>query len=62
MRLVSVSCDPNFRFSIDRHDMVVIEADGENVQPRNVDSITIFAGQRYSFIVRLTAAIPFKSQ
>ncbi|KAH8094688.1 laccase 3 [Cristinia sonorae] len=50
MRLVSISCDPNYKFSIDRHDLTVIEADGENVQSRTVDSITIFAGQRYSFI------------
>jgi len=51
MRLVSISCDPNYKFSIDHHDMVVIEADGENTQARNVDSITVFAGQRYSFVL-----------
>lgn len=32
--------------------MTIIETDGENVQPLTVDSITIFVGQRYSFIVR----------
>ncbi|KAF5323811.1 hypothetical protein D9619_012985 [Psilocybe cf. subviscida] len=55
-RLVSVSCDPNFTFSIDGHIMTVIEVDGENVEPMDVDSIQIFAGQRYSFV--LTADQP----
>ena len=31
--------------------MVIIEVDGVNSQPLEVDSIQIFAGQRYSFIV-----------
>ena len=53
MRLVSISCDPNYTFSIDGHNMTVIEADGVNHEPVTVDSITIYAGQRYSFIVRL---------
>lgn len=56
IRLVSISCDPNFTFSIDNHTFTVIEADGINVQPLVVDSIQIFAGQRYSFI--LTANQP----
>ncbi|EDR01587.1 laccase, multicopper oxidase, benzenediol:oxygen oxidorectuctase [Laccaria bicolor S238N-H82] len=55
-RLVSISCDPNFTFSIDGHNMTIIEVDGINVQPTTVDSIQIFAGQRYSFI--LTAGWP----
>ncbi|PPQ98001.1 hypothetical protein CVT26_003063 [Gymnopilus dilepis] len=50
-RLVSISCDPNFMFSIDGHTMTVIEADAQNTQPLTVDSITIYAGQRYSFIL-----------
>jgi iron transport multicopper oxidase len=50
-RLVSISCDPNYIFSIDGHTMTVIEADGVNTQPYTVDSIQIFAGQRYSFVV-----------
>ena len=51
-RLVSLSCDPNYTFSIDGHNMTVIEADSVNHEPVTVDSIQIFAGQRYSFIVR----------
>lgn len=45
-----MSCDPNFTFSIDGHDFVVIEADGENTQPLLVDELQIFAGQRYSVV------------
>ncbi|PPQ94706.1 hypothetical protein CVT25_009561 [Psilocybe cyanescens] len=50
-RLVSMSCDPFYDFSIDGHDMTIIEADGENVKPLVVKSIRIFAGQRYSFVL-----------
>uniref|UniRef100_A0A8H7Y8Y7 Laccase n=1 Tax=Psilocybe cubensis TaxID=181762 RepID=A0A8H7Y8Y7_PSICU len=50
-RLVSMSCDPNYMFSIDGHDMTVIEADGENTVPMTVNAIQIFAGQRYSFVL-----------
>ncbi|PPQ94072.1 hypothetical protein CVT25_009741 [Psilocybe cyanescens] len=50
-RLVSISCDPNFTFSIDGHSLTIIEVDSENVQPLVVDEIQIFVGQRYSFIL-----------
>ncbi|KAF8959650.1 yellow laccase [Flammula alnicola] len=50
-RLVSISCDPNFVFSIDGHNMTIIEVDGVNVQPLTVDSIQIYVGQRYSFVL-----------
>jgi len=56
-RLVSISCDPNWKFSIDNHVFTIIEVDGTNVQPLPlVDQIQIFAGQRYSFV--LTADQP----
>ncbi|KAI0059379.1 laccase [Artomyces pyxidatus] len=51
IRLVSISCDPNFTFSIDSHQMTIIEVDGSNVQPLLVDQIQIFAAQRYSVIL-----------
>nr|BAI66142.1 laccase [Pleurotus salmoneostramineus] len=51
MRLVSLSCDPNWTFSIDDHTMTIIEVDAVNVEPLTVDSIQIFAGQRYSFVL-----------
>ena len=50
-RLVSISCDPNFTFSIDGHNMTVIEVEGTNVQPLLVDSIQIFAGMCESYIL-----------
>ncbi len=39
-------------FSIDGHNFTVIEADGVNTQPLVVDSVQIFAGQRYSLILQ----------
>ncbi|KAL0952845.1 hypothetical protein HGRIS_007070 [Hohenbuehelia grisea] len=51
IRLVSIACDPNYTFSIDGHTMEIIEVDAVNVQPYVVDSIQIFAGQRYSFVL-----------
>ncbi|EIW60660.1 phenoloxidase [Trametes versicolor FP-101664 SS1] len=50
-RLVSMSCDPAYTFSIDDHSMTIIEADSVNTKPLEVDSIQIFAGQRYSFVL-----------
>ena len=52
-RLVSLSCDPNFTFYIQGHNFTVIEVDSVNVEPVTVDSIQIFAGQRYSFVVSI---------
>ena len=40
MRLVSISCDPNYTFSIDGHNMTVIEADSVNHVSVTVDSIS----------------------
>ncbi|KAI0312942.1 laccase [Amylostereum chailletii] len=50
-RIVSMSCDPNFTFSIDNHTFTIIEVDGVNSQPLEVDQIQIFAGQRYSVVL-----------
>nr|AIZ72726.1 laccase G [Trametes hirsuta] len=50
-RLVSLSCDPNFTFSIDDHNMTVIEVDAVNHEALTVDEIQIYAGQRYSFVL-----------
>ena len=44
MRLLSFSCDPNYVFSIDGHNMTIIEADGAETKPHTVDSLKIFAG------------------
>nr|AAW28939.1 laccase D [Trametes sp. 420] len=50
-RLLSLSCDPNHIFTIQGHNFTVIEVDGVNVEPVTVDSIQIYAGQRYSFVL-----------
>lgn len=51
MRLVSISCDPRYEFSIDNHEMTVFEVDGVNHEPVTVNQLEILAGQRYSFVV-----------
>ncbi|RXW21108.1 hypothetical protein EST38_g4718 [Candolleomyces aberdarensis] len=50
-RIISMSCDPNYIFSIDGHELTIIEADGQNTRPYTVDSIQILAGQRYSVVL-----------
>jgi iron transport multicopper oxidase len=40
---------------------IIIEVDGQNVQPLTVDSITIYAGQRYSFILHANKYIDEKT-
>ncbi|KAF8551377.1 laccase [Imleria badia] len=56
LRVVSMSCHPSFNFTIDGHRMTIIEVDGSEVQPVEVDSIPILAGQRYSVVI--TASQP----
>ncbi|KAH9936770.1 laccase [Epithele typhae] len=50
-RLVSISCDPNHTFSIDGHNMTIIEVDAVDHTPLTVEQLQIFAGQRYSFVL-----------
>ncbi|RDB27658.1 Laccase-2 [Hypsizygus marmoreus] len=50
-RVIAMSCDPAFTFAVDNHTLTVIEADGENTAPLVVDSLQIFAGQRYSVVL-----------
>lgn len=46
------SCDPDYTFSIDGHEILVIEAHGENNDPLSVGSPSnFFAGQRYSAVL-----------
>jgi iron transport multicopper oxidase len=49
-RVIAMSCEPSFTFSIDGHNLTIIEADGENTNPLLVDSLQIYAGQRYSVV------------
>jgi len=51
LRLIGMSCNPSFLFSIDNHNLTVIEADGQLTEPLLVDSLQIFAGQRYSVVL-----------
>ncbi|KAG1733202.1 laccase [Suillus paluster] len=51
LRMIAMSCHSNFIFSIDNHNMTIIEADGELTEPLLVDSLQILAGQRYSFVL-----------
>ncbi|KAF8075336.1 laccase [Lyophyllum atratum] len=50
-RIIAMSCDPAFNFAIDKHALTIIEADGESTAPLVVDSLDIYAGQRYSVVV-----------
>ncbi|KAG6864209.1 hypothetical protein C0991_011545, partial [Blastosporella zonata] len=50
-RVIGLSCDPSFNFTIHNHKLTVIEADGEYTAPLVVDSVEVWAGQRYSVIV-----------
>ena len=58
-RLVSISCDPSFLFSIDGHQMTVIEVEGTNVQPVLVDGVSVFTGAQgpktFHFVLLINA-------
>ena len=56
-RLISLACEPNFTFSIDGHNMTIIEADGVETEPVEVDQLTIYAAQRYSIVVEANQAV-----
>ncbi|KAG2146337.1 Cupredoxin, partial [Suillus clintonianus] len=57
LRLIAMSCHNNFAFSIDNHNLTVIEADGELTEPLLVDSMTILAGQRYSVVLTMNQPV-----
>ncbi|KAG1776594.1 laccase [Suillus placidus] len=50
-RVLGLSCDPSWNFTIDGHTMTIIEADGVETVPETVDKLPVFAGQRYSVVV-----------
>lgn len=50
-RLVQTSCDSYVQFSIDGHNLTVIEADGQLTEPLVVDQLQILASQRYSVVL-----------
>ncbi|THU87355.1 Cupredoxin [Dendrothele bispora CBS 962.96] len=45
-RLISMSCNPSYTFSIDGHMFSIIEVDGEYTQPLLVDSLEVLPAQR----------------
>jgi iron transport multicopper oxidase len=51
LRLVGMACEAAFQFSIDGHNLTIIEVDGTLHQPYTVDSLMVFAGQRYSVVL-----------
>ncbi|KAG6865245.1 hypothetical protein C0991_004126 [Blastosporella zonata] len=50
-RLIGLSCDAPYNFTIHKHSMTIIETDGEYTHPVIADSLWVYAGQRYSVIV-----------
>ncbi|KAJ7593841.1 laccase [Mycena floridula] len=56
-RLVSMACDANYKFSIDAHNLTIIEVDGESTELQTVNQIQIFTAQRVSFVVSATRPI-----
>jgi len=51
LRIINTSAFTSFKFSIDKHQLTVIEADMINVEPIVVDRLNINVAQRYSVIV-----------
>ncbi|KAG6907013.1 hypothetical protein DXG01_010916 [Tephrocybe rancida] len=56
-RLIGLSCDAPYNFTIHKHPMTIIEADGENTSPVIADSLWVYAGQRYSVIVNANQTV-----
>ncbi|PAV23691.1 laccase [Pyrrhoderma noxium] len=50
-RIINMGCYPSYTFQIDGHNMTVIEADGVETESVTVNSLVIYAGQRYSVVV-----------
>ncbi|KAJ1034863.1 hypothetical protein NDA18_000471 [Ustilago nuda] len=51
MRVINAGSLATFRFSVDGHNMTVIEADGIEVEPVIVQSLNVMVAQRYSVII-----------
>ncbi|KAF5387491.1 hypothetical protein D9757_006578 [Collybiopsis confluens] len=50
-RLISMSFDAFHGFSIDNHNLTIIEVDGINTNPLTVTFIELYPAQRYSFVL-----------
>ncbi|KAF8600822.1 laccase-4 [Ceratobasidium sp. AG-I] len=51
LRVINTSAIGSYTFSVEGHRLTIIEADGIAHQPLVVDSLDIYAGQRYSVIL-----------
>jgi hypothetical protein len=49
-RLISISCRPFFTFSIDGHNLTVIELDGVEHDPVTVQNVDVYAGTSKHFV------------
>ncbi|KAI9342663.1 Cupredoxin [Obelidium mucronatum] len=57
LRLINTAAQAHYNFSIDGHDLTVIEADGSYTNPTIVNEISIHSAQRYSVILTAKAAV-----
>ncbi|XP_032673769.1 laccase-4-like [Odontomachus brunneus] len=57
-RLVNAFCTvcPGM-FTIENHKITIIATDGEDIEPKTVDSVTSFAGERYDFILHTNKSV-----
>ncbi|KAG2008141.1 laccase 3 [Coprinopsis cinerea AmutBmut pab1-1] len=51
LRVINNSAYGSFEFSIENHDLTIIEVDGINHVPKTVGGFEIYAGQRYSVVI-----------
>ncbi|KAJ4465860.1 laccase [Lentinula lateritia] len=56
-RLIDMSFDAFHGFSIDNHNLTIIEVDGINTLPHTVNFIEIYPAQRYSFVLNANQPI-----
>jgi iron transport multicopper oxidase len=56
-RILGLSCDPSYNFTIDGHIMTIIEVDGVETVPETVDVLPVYAGQRYSVVVHANQSV-----
>ena len=53
MRFINMACENAFHISIDNHKMTIIEVDGIETEPLEVDILPIANGQRFSVVVNM---------
>jgi len=47
-RIFAMSCEPNFTFSVDGHNLTIIEADSKETECRTVNSVQLLAGMHFT--------------